>query len=79
MLKEALAANTIGGRVDEDSRARAAAEELRQAQASWSRIGPVPEDVKRVLADRFQKASRRINDRITARAGKPFGLGRPGR
>ncbi len=42
MLKEALAANTIGGRADEDSRARAAAEELRQAQASWSRIGPVP-------------------------------------
>ena len=79
MLKEALAANTIGGRVDEDSRARAAAEELRQAQASWSRIGPVPEDVKRALADRFQKASRRINDRITARAGKPSGLGRPGR
>jgi Domain of Unknown Function (DUF349) len=79
MLKEALAANTIGGRVDEDSRARAAGEELRQAQASWSRIGPVPEDVKRALADRFQKASRRINDRITARAGKPFGLGRPGR
>jgi hypothetical protein len=79
MLKEALAANTIGGRVDEDSRARAATEELRQAQASWSRIGPVPEDVKRALADRFQKASRRINDRISARTGKPGGSGRPGR
>jgi Domain of Unknown Function (DUF349) len=79
MLKEALAANTIGGRVDEDSRARAAAEELRQAQSSWSRIGPVPEDVKRALADRFQKASRRINDRIAARTGKAGGSGRPGR
>jgi hypothetical protein len=79
MLKEALAANTIGGRVDEDSRARAAGEDLRQAQASWSRLGPVPEDVKRALADRFQKASRRINDRISARTGKPGGLGRPGR
>jgi hypothetical protein len=84
MLKEALAANTIGGRVDEDSRTRAAAEELRQAQASWSRIGPVPEDVKRALADRFQKASRRINDRISAgrqvgSAGRPGGSGRPGR
>ena len=40
MLKEALAANTIGGKVDDDSRLRAAAEEVRQAQASWSRIGP---------------------------------------
>ena len=79
MLKEALAANTIGGRVDEDSRARAAGEELRQAQASWSRIGPVPEDAKRALADRFQKASRRINDRIAARTGKTGGSGRPGR
>ena len=84
MLKEALAANTIGGRVDDDSRTRAAAEELRQAQANWSRIGPVPEDVKRALADRFQKASRRINDRLSA--GRPSGpaprqggSGRPGR
>jgi hypothetical protein len=79
MLKEALAANTIGGRVDEDSRARAAVEELRQAQAGWSRIGPVPDEAKRALADRFQKASRRINDRIAARAGKAGGSGRPGR
>ena len=84
MLKEALAANTIGGRVDEDSRTRAAAEELRQAQASWSRVGPVPEEAKRALADRFQKASRRINDRISANrsggsAGRPGGAGRPGR
>ena len=84
MLKEALAANTIGGRADEDSRSRAAAEELRQAQANWSRIGPVPEDVKRALADRFQKASRRINDRISASrpggpASRPGGSGRPGR
>jgi Domain of Unknown Function (DUF349) len=85
MLKEALAANTIGGRADEDSRSRAAAEELRQAQTNWSRIGPVPEDVKRALADRFQKASRRINDRISASrpggglASRPGGSGRPGR
>ena len=43
MLKEALAANTIGGKVDEESRLRAATEEARQAQASWARIGPVPE------------------------------------
>jgi hypothetical protein len=79
MLKEALAANTIGGRADEDSRTRAASEELRQAQASWSRIGPVPEDVKRALADRFQKASKRLNDRIAAKSGKPSGPGRSGR
>jgi len=72
MLKEALAANTIGGKVDEESRTRAAAEEVRQAQASWARIGPVPDDVRRALTDRFARACRRIAER----AG---GAGRPGR
>jgi hypothetical protein len=60
MLKEALAANTIGGKVDDDSRWRAAAEDVRQAQASWARLGHVPEDARRPLADRFQRACRRI-------------------
>jgi hypothetical protein len=60
MLKEALAANTIGGKVDDDSQWRAAAEEVRQAQASWTRIGQVPEDARRALAERFQRACRRI-------------------
>ena len=60
MLKEALAANTIGGKVDEESRWRAAQEELRQAQASWSRIGPVAEEARRALTDRFQRACRRV-------------------
>ena len=69
MLKEALAANTIGGRVDEDSRLRAAVEEVRQAQASWSRIGPVPDDVRRAFSDRFQRAIRRIHERA-GRAGR---------
>jgi hypothetical protein len=71
MLKEALAANTIGGKVDEDSRWRAAAEEVRQAQATWSRIGPVPDEVRRPLTDRFQRASRRIMERAggAARSG----------
>src|SRR6185295_20140091 len=68
MLKEALAANTIGGRVDDDSRFRAANDEVRQAQAGWSRIGPVPEESRRALADRFQRAIRRITD-AAAKAG----------
>jgi len=87
MLKEALAANTIGGKVDDDSRFRAANEEVRQAQASWSRIGPVPEETRRALADRFQRAIRRISDAAPRAAGPamavsgrpPGGSGRPGR
>jgi len=62
MLKEALAANTIGGKTDDDSRFRAAADDVRQAQAALSRIGPVPDAVRRALADRFQRATRRIAD-----------------
>ena len=75
MLKEALASNTIGGKVDEDSRFRAAAEDVRQAQAAWSRIGPVPDAIRRELTDRFQKAIRRISERAGG-AGGPGGAGR---
>jgi uncharacterized protein DUF349 len=64
MLKEALAANTIGGKADMDSRFRAATEEVRHAQANWSRIGPVPDDTRRALADRFQRAIKRIGERV---------------
>jgi hypothetical protein len=62
MLKEALASNTIGGKVDVESRRRAAQEDVRQAQASWSRIGPVADDVKRALSERFQRAVRQISE-----------------
>ena len=84
MLKEALAANTIGGKTDDGSRFRAAADDVRQAQASLSRIGPVPEQVRRALADRFQRATRRIAE-ASGGSGGPGGSGgsggsnRPGR
>jgi hypothetical protein len=65
MLKEALAANTIGGKAEDDSRWRAAAEDVRQAQASWSRLGLVSDDTRRKLTDRFQRAVRAV----TTKAG----------
>jgi hypothetical protein len=68
MLKDALAANTIGGKADNDTRLRAAAEDVRQAQSSWSRIGLVPEDVRRQLSDRFHRAVRAISERAQATA-----------
>jgi hypothetical protein len=61
-LREALAANTIGGRVDEDAKWRAAVEDVRQAQASWRRLGPVPPDVAKSLAGRFERACARFFD-----------------
>jgi hypothetical protein len=64
MLKEALAANTIGGKVDLESRRRSLQEDVRQAQASWSRVGPVADDVRSALADRFQRAIRKISEAV---------------
>jgi len=81
MLKEALAANTIGGKVDDDSRWRAATEDVRQAQESWSRIGLVPDEIRRPLTDRFQRATRRIVDAAgrAGGSGKTAGAGSSGR
>jgi hypothetical protein len=59
-LKEALAANTIGVKADLEGRWRAARDDVRDAQANWSRIGPVPDQVRRALAERFLRACRLI-------------------
>jgi hypothetical protein len=56
MLREALAANTIGGRAGEENRWKAMADEVRQAQASWSRLGPVPGEAGRQMTERFHRA-----------------------
>jgi hypothetical protein len=62
MLREALAANTIGGRGGDESKWRGMAEDVRQAQASFARLVPVPGDAGRQLADRFHKACNRFFD-----------------
>jgi uncharacterized protein DUF349 len=62
MLREALAANTIGGRAGEESRWRSMAEDVRQAQSSWNRLGPVPGNIGRELNDRFHRACNRFFD-----------------
>ena len=76
MLKEALASNTIGGKASEDARLRAAVEDVHQAQTSWSKIGLVPEDVRRSLTSRIQRATRAIAERAAAVAGPPVVAGR---
>jgi hypothetical protein len=78
MLKEALAANTIGGKVEEDSRLRAAVEDVRQAQSAWSRIGQVPDELRRPLAARFDRACARVLARASAATG-PGGSAATGR
>jgi hypothetical protein len=66
-LREALATNTIAGRQDDSPRWKAAAEELRNAQAAWRRIGPVPDAAARSLNVRFQKACARAAEKIEQR------------
>jgi hypothetical protein len=61
--RERLAANTMGGSVEnEELQWRAAEQEVRQAQAQWARLGPVAADVAGPLNERFQRAVRRFYD-----------------
>jgi hypothetical protein len=82
MLREALASNTIGGRAGEENKWKGMAEDVRQAQASWSRLGPVPGEAGRQLNDRFHRACNRFFEqfrrRVPAqpqqqRTGRPVG------
>jgi Domain of Unknown Function (DUF349) len=67
MLREALASNTIGGRGSDEARWRAMGDDVRQAQASWSRLGPVPGQTGRELAERFHRACNRFLDQYRRR------------
>ena len=74
-LREALAANTIGGRADDDAKVRAAEHEMRHLQSSWAQVGFVPDAQARPLAQRFQRACQRFfehrDQRRRAMAGRP--------
>ena len=65
-LRERLASNTItGGKAaaeNEESQWRTADHEVRNAQAQWMRLGPVPPEVAGPLNERFQRACRRFYD-----------------
>ena len=61
-IKEALAANTMGARGEAEARWKASAVEVEAAQAAWTRVGPVPGDAGRALAERFETACRRFFD-----------------
>ena len=62
--RERLASNTIaGGKAEsEESRWRAAEQDVKSAQAQWTRLGPVPQDVAGPLNEQFQRACRRFFD-----------------
>ena len=72
-LREALASNTIGGRAGEESKWRGMAEEVRQAQASFARLVPVPGETGKQLADRFHKACNRFFDQYRRKVPQSSG------
>jgi hypothetical protein len=63
-LREALASNTIAGRVDESAKWKTVAEQVRAAQAAWRRVGPVPDAASRTLSARFQRACTRVAEKM---------------
>ena len=64
--RERLAANTrAGGQAvaqTEELRWRETEQEVRNAQAQWTRLGPLPADVAGPLNERFQRACRKFYD-----------------
>jgi Domain of Unknown Function (DUF349) len=72
-LREALASNTIGGRAGEESKWRGMADEVRQAQASFARLVPVPGETGKQLADRFHKACNRFFDQYRRKVPQSSG------
>ncbi len=70
MWVEAMAANTIGGKIAEDTQLRAAQEEVRRAQSAWEKVGHVPPDIRRDLTRRFQRACARITQMTAPRSGE---------
>ena len=58
--REALAANTMGVRVDEEAKWREAAEVVKRAQAERNRLGLLPGERGRTLSARFKRACDRF-------------------
>ena len=61
--REQLANNTMGVRVDEGARRRAAVEEIKRLQVERRRLGPVSGDAGRQIGARFQRACDRALQR----------------
>jgi hypothetical protein len=74
--REALASTTIGGRVDDDARLRAATREVREARAAWEGIGYVSDSARRALTERFERACRRFFDQRQKSGSPPVGAPR---
>ncbi len=69
-LRSALASNAMGGRVNDESKWRNAADTVKDAQAAWLRLPPAAGPAVRVLESRFRDACRRVLDHVKRHAGE---------
>jgi hypothetical protein len=76
-LRLALASNAMGGRATDDSKWRAAAEAVKDAQAAWQRLAPMAGARAQEIESRFRQTCKRVNDQArrhmapAARPSKP--------
>jgi hypothetical protein len=68
-LRSAFATNAMGGRTTEDSKWRAQADLVKDAQGSWARLVPLGDPAARALESRFRDACRRVLDHARRHQG----------
>lgn len=68
-LRSAFATNAMGGRASEDSKWRAAADLVKEAQGAWTRLVPLSDPASRALETRFRDACRRVLDHARRHGG----------
>lgn len=61
-LRSAFATNAMGGRASEDTKWRANADLVKDAQGAWARLVPLGDPAARALESRFREACRRVLD-----------------
>jgi hypothetical protein len=82
-LRSALASNAMGGRANEQAKWRSAVGTVREAQASWNRLVPVPGPDGEAMTARVEQACRRVLDEARQHGGgdarRPKSTARPSR
>jgi hypothetical protein len=68
-LRSALASNAMGGRASEDTKWRAAADAVKEAQSAWLRLSQVAGPDARALETRFRDVCRRVMDHARRHSG----------
>jgi hypothetical protein len=77
-LRSAFATNAMGGRGSDESKWRAAADLVKDAQGAWARLVPLGDSAARSLDARFREACRRVLDQARRHGGPSSNAARRG-